>query len=202
MSIVPGTRGYENAIRSFVDASQALNFQETCKDFLDFLPDTPARILDAGAGAGQNSAALADMGYFVVAVEPMQQFLSAARNSYSSRQVTWLQDSLPLLRHLGDDKEQFEFILLDGVWHHLDDEERDRALKRLAHLLEHGGKCALSLRNGPPGTGTHVFPTNAEQTIRQAKKSGLTCVFRLENLPSILPNKEDVIWARIVLQKQ
>ena len=202
MSFVPGTQGYEKSIRLFVDASQALNFREVCKDFLEFLPVTPARILDAGSGAGQNSAALAEMGHSVVAIEPMEQFLSVAQNIYSHHQVTWLRDSLPLLQHLGEEKEQFEFILVDGVWHHLDEEERACALKRIVHLLTPDGKCGLSLRNGPPGIGTHVFPTEAEHTVQQARRLGTQCVFRIENLPSILPNKENVIWAHIVLQKQ
>lgn len=202
MSFVPGTQGYERAINSFIDASQALLFQEVCKDIFSFLPDVPARILDVGAGAGQNSAALAEMGYSVVAVEPMSQFLTAAHTTYSHLQVTWLQDSLPLLRQLGAEEEQFEFILVEAVWHHLNEEERACALVRLAHLLSDDGRCALSLRNGPPGLGTCVFSTDAENTVQQAKKLGMKCIYQATNLPSFLPNKENVLWSRIVLQKQ
>lgn len=202
MGYVPGTQGYAASVRAFVDAARALDFRQVCKALLNYLPETPARILDAGAGVGQNSAALAEMGYFVTAVEPMPQFLSAAQNSYSHRRITWLQDSLPLLRKLGTEKERFEFILVEGVWHHLNEEERACTLKRLAHLLTPDGRCALSLRNGPPGMGTRAFPTRAHHTIQQAQGSGLQCVFRVENLPSILPNKDDVSWARIVLQKR
>ena len=202
MGLVPGTQGYEKSVRTFVDVSQSLNFREVCKDFLSFLPLAPARMLDAGAGAGQNSAALAEMGHSIIAIEPMAEFLSAARSLYTHPQITWVQDSLPSLGHLGAGGEQFEFILVDGVWHHLNEEERACALERLAHLLNIGGRCAVSLRNGPPGLGTHVFPTEAEITVQQAKRLGMGCIFRAENLPSVLPDKEDVVWARIVLQKQ
>lgn len=201
MNFVPGTRGYEASVRSFADASRMLEFDEVCKDFLAFLPLASARVVDIGAGVGQNSAALAEMGHFVVAVEPLGQLLSIARASCSHPQITWLQDSLPLLRRLPPENQPFEFILVEAVWHHLDEVERVRALKSLASLLEPAGRCALSLRNGPPGIGTHVFPTETENTLEQAKRQGMECTFLAENLPSILPHKEDVTWTRIVLQK-
>ena len=59
----------------------------------------------------------------------------------------------------------------------------------------------MSLRNGPPGLGIHVFPTDADATIQQAAQVGLKCVYRADNLPSILANKQDVLWSRIVLEK-
>ena len=198
MSSVPGTRGYEASVRDFVEVSQALKFHEVCRDFLEYLPEPPARILDVGAGAGQNAAALARSGYQVTAIEPMAAFRSASQAAYPGLDVTWQEDSLPLLESLNE-QAPFDFILLDGVWHHLQAAERTEALSRLAGLLCSGGKCALSLRNGPAGMGTHVFPTSANETVRQAQATGLTCIFLRENLPSVLPNKEAVRWARIVL---
>ncbi len=202
MNPVPGTQGYGEAIGSFVDTSLGLDFHEVCKNFVEFLPSVPARILDAGAGAGQNAAALADLGHTVVAVEPMQAFLAAARANYPQQRITWIRDSLPSLECLGPETSRFDFILVDAVWHHLDEIERLCALRRFAELLRAGARCALSLRNGPAGIGTRVFPTDAEQTVRQAARFGMDCVMRIENMPSILPNKEDVTWARIVLQKR
>ncbi len=202
MSKVSGTEGYGRSINRFIDGCQALNFYEVCKDFLDFLPPVPGCVLDAGAGAGQNAAALAKIGYSVTAVEPMVGFLTAARTKYSKLSINWLMGSLPMLECLTSKENRFDFILVDGVWHHLDERERALAMERFAFLLNNGGKCALSLRNGPAGMGTYVHQTDADYTVKQANEWGLKCVFRLDNQPSILSNKENVKWARLVLQKK
>ncbi len=201
MNKVPGTEGYDNLINGFIETSQALSFYEVCKDFLEFLPPVPARILDVGAGAGQNSAALAELAYSVTAIEPMKAFLAAARHQYSTLPIAWLSGSLPELECLGANEGQFDFILVIGVWHHLSETERALAMKRIASLLCLGGKCALSLRNGPAGLGTCVYPTQASFTTKQAKKWGLDCILKLEDQPSIMGNKDKVKWTRLVFQK-
>ena len=66
---VRGTAGYERWISHFIENSQAFDFHEVCKSFIEFLPVAPANILDVGAGAGQNAMALAQMGHSVVAVD-------------------------------------------------------------------------------------------------------------------------------------
>ena len=201
MTFVPGIEGYERSVQRFVESSQALDFAEVCRDFLDHLPLLPGRVLDAGAGAGQNAAAIAKMGHLVVAIEPMADFLAAARATYANLPVTWIDDSLPKLQQLGSAPAQFDFILVDGVWHHLDEAARSRAISRFAFLLKPGGKCALSLRNGPAGMGTCIYPTDASCTLKQAQACGLECVFRLENQPSIFSHKKNVTWSRLVLLK-
>lgn len=201
MTEVPGIKGYDKFVSCFIESSQALCFYEVCKDFLEFLPSISGRVLDVGAGAGQNAATLAGLGYSVIAVEPMTEFLAAARIKYSDLPISWLNGSLPMIECLGSDRRKFDFILVIGVWHHLNEAERALAMERFASLLNSGGKCALSLRNGPPGIGTHVYQTDAGHTVKQAKKWGLKCIFRLEDQPSILRNKDDVKWARLVFQK-
>jgi len=198
---VPGSKGYERAILSFIEASQALEFSEVCSDFLRFLPDPPARVLDAGCGAGQNAAALAGRGFSVVAAEPMDAFLAAAREAYPRSDVVWLSDSLPELASIKVKDASFDFILVDGVWHHLTERERSRSLERFEGLLGPGGRCALSLRNGPPGLGTCVYPTSARDTVAEAARLDLECLLLLEDQPSMLPGKEHVVWSRVVLQK-
>jgi SAM-dependent methyltransferase len=202
MSKITGTKGYDRFVNCFIESSQSLAFNKACKDFIPFLPSRPSRVLDVGSGAGQNSAALAELEHSVVAVEPMPEFLAAARSKYPDLPITWLNGSLPMMDCLGSAPKKFELILVIGVWHHLNETERTLTMERFASLLNSGGKCALSLRNGPSGMGSHVYPTSASQTIKQAKKFGLDCVFIQENQPSIHKNKNDVTWARLVLQKK
>lgn len=201
MNPVTGTLGYEDVVESFISTSQALDFAQINEDFLRFLPDSPGLILDAGAGAGQNAAALARAGHSVVAAEPFLPFLQAARTSYGDLGITWLHDSLPLLQELAHPAGSFDFILVDGVWHHLNESERAASLERFAFLLKSGGHCALSLRNGPPGGGKHVFPTDSHATISLARRHGFLVTLHLENQPSKIPSKTQVTWSRLLLTK-
>ena len=197
---VQGTKGYERVIEEFVRSSQSLAFEETNADFIPFLPINPSRVLDAGCGAGQNAAALARLGHSVTAVDPMPDFLEAAKNNYRDSNISWANDSLPSLASMETDW-TFEFVLIDGVWHHLSATERMASLERVSHLLLEGGRCAISLRNGPAGAGTHLFPTNVEETIATASKFGLSCIFRIENQSSLMPGKDAVKWARLVFER-
>ncbi len=201
MNRVPGTTGYEKVVDRFVELSQALDFRETNKPFLEFIPAIPSRVLDAGSGAGQNAAALSRLGHSVVAVEPMPEFLSAARSAYADLDVVWIDDRLPRLETLGAAPGQFDFILVQAVWHHLDEAERVVCMARLSKLLDAGGACAISLRNGPAGGGTHVFATDGRTTPALAGECGLEVVLQLANQPSLLKNKLDVTWTHMAFRK-
>jgi len=199
--MLAGTQGYKRFTDLFIESSQALDFNVACKDFLSFLPTSPANILDIGAGAGQNAAALAKLGHKVTAIEPMPEFLSSAQTTYKDLNVKWLNDSLPELTCISPNDPYFDFVLINAVWHHLNDVEREFAATRLSTLIIPGGRCALSLRNGPAGMGTRVYPTNSDSTIQQFKAKGFNCILHLQDQPSIYSHKKDVNWSRIVLQK-
>jgi SAM-dependent methyltransferase len=199
---VAGTAGYEKVVDQFIEASQALDFSLVNRHFLAFLPVGGGRVLDAGAGAGQNAAALAKRGYSVVAVEPMPAFLNAARLAYEDLGVVWIEDSLPLLEKLGATIGQFDFVLVQAVWHHLDEAEREQGMARLAALLDDGGAGAISLRHGPAGAGKHVFPTDGRKTAALANRCGLDIVLHLADQPSLMKNKPGVTWTHMVFRKR
>ncbi|MCF2859167.1 class I SAM-dependent methyltransferase [Pseudoalteromonas sp. SMS1] len=200
--MVSGTQGYEKVVDAFATASFNLKFEEINQDFLSLLPTRPARVLDAGSGVGQNAAALAQLGYDVVAVEPLQLFLSKAVSQYPSLKVQWLNDSLPELANVSVKEGSFDFVLLDGVWHHLNLCERRRCIERLASLMSEGAICAISLRHGPAGAGTHVYPTRSSELLDYANEFGFVVVLNLENQPSKMPNKAQVTWSRVALKKR
>ena len=200
--MVSGTVGYEKYISLFIENSQTLDFNVVCKDFIPFLPVKNSNILDLGAGAGQNSAALAKLGFNVTAIEPMEAFLNAGMDTYKSTLIEWHHDSLPDITCLNSHQEKFDFVLIDAVWHHLNEAERERSASRISTLIEENGKCALSLRNGPSGIGTRVFPTNSNDTINLFERYGFKCIFKLINQASVLPHKEEVKWSRLVFEKK
>ena len=197
-----GIEGYERHLSLFIESSQALDFHVVCKDFVEFLPSKKSRVLDVGSGAGQNAAALDELGFEVTAIEPMHEFRRSAQGIYEKTPVKWLDGSLPELSCLETGIEKFDFVLIEGVWHHLNEIEQEKAAVRISEILNPKGKCAISLRNGPPGLGSRVYPTDPSHTKQLFGDLGFNCIFKKENVDSILPNKKDVKWSRIVLQKR
>lgn len=199
MVTVLGTKGYTEAFSKFIEAEESLDFYKLNKCFLEFLPPFPGSILDLGCGTGRDAAALAVMGHTVVAVEPTTAFLEAAKKLHTSSSIRWLADSLPHLNSL--QTETFDFILCQGVWQHIDDDERLQGFARVAELLKPDGVFALTLRHGPPGVGTHYFDVDINTMLSYAKQFALEEVLRLEHLPSILPNKKAVTWTWLAFKK-
>lgn len=195
-----GVAGYGSAIEEFTTASQRLRFEEVCSAFLPYLPRAGAAVLDAGSGVGQNAAWLSRMGYRVDAVEPFAPFRRAAVEVYGRHGVRWIMDSLPYLESLGTVGDRYSFILVEGVWHHLDPSERIAGLERLGALLQARGVLCVSLRHGPPGVGTRVFPTDADETIEASKAFGFRSVAVQRRAPSVIPGKTNVTWSRVTLQ--
>ncbi|MEM7207491.1 MAG: methyltransferase domain-containing protein [Pseudomonadota bacterium] len=200
MNDVAGTLGYEDSADRFLALSRSLDFFTVCHSFVPYLPQVGAHVLDVGAGAGQNAAALARVGYTVTAIEPLQTFLTSAKEHYSDLNIQWRQDFLPVLNCL-DNNTKFEFVLVEGMWHHLNERERELSATRLAEIVKPSGVCAISLRHGPAGLGTCVHPIDREKTIVDFQAAGFNCIHKSVNQSSYLPNKENVRWDRIVLEK-
>lgn len=201
MAEVDGISGYSEVASRFCELSESIDFREIHGCILRFLPKPGAMILDVGAGSGRDAAALAAMGHNVVAVEPMGQFLSEARAQHSSPKIRWISGSLPGLRELPAGPNQFDFVLCHAVWQHLSNGARTEAMARVATLLKPRGLFALGLRHGPPGAGTHYFPSGVAETVALAATANLAVELCLEDQPSLLPNKTDVTWTRLVFRK-
>jgi len=199
---IKGAAGYAAVVERFVEATEAIAFSQLHEAFLPFIPARPSQVLDVGAGTGRDAAVLAAMGHEVVAVEPTPAFLAAARRLYDAPNICCVSDALPELSSLGPSTERFDFVLASAMWHHLDAAEQDASLTRIATMLKAGGVFALSLRHGPAGVGTHVFPTDGLATIRTAEHVGLTPVLYKLRQPSMMPGKPDVTWTRLVFEKR
>lgn len=195
---VPGIRGYARAVQEFTKATLAIDFADLHRDFLSFIPRKISRLLDAGAGIGRDASVFCGMGHDVTAAEPADELRMTGMELYASFDIRWVNDALP---ELGSLDGEFDFILASGVWHHLNGEQQRQAISRIAQLLSSGGVFALTLRNGPAGAGTHVFPTDGKQTVENAENAGLKTLLLLENQPSLMKHKENVRWTKLVFQK-
>ncbi len=200
--IVNGTEGYAEVIQQYVKITEEISFDILHKEFLKYIPSPKSLILDIGAGSGRDAYELSLRGHNVIAVEPLAEFRLAGNEIYQSENLKWIDDALPDLNHLSVYDNQVDFILSSSVWHHLNEKEQESGLKRIAQLLKPNGIFAISLRNGPAGAGTHVFPTNLQQTIKNAAKAQLEVLFKIDKQDSLLKNKEKVKWSRLVLIKR
>lgn len=197
---VKGTEGYAAASERFIAATHSITFHDLHQSILEYIPTFPAHILDIGSGIGRDAAVFAARGHTVVAVEPTRRFLSVAQTLYGDG-IEWINDSLPCLLSLEDRWESFDFVLVSAVWHHIDPNERRIALSRITNLLKSTGIVAFSLRHDPAGVGTHIFPTDGQETVRDAERVNLKPLLVLENQPSLIHGKENVTWTRVVLQR-
>ena len=201
MGKVKGTAGYERIIGRFVEATETVDFFELHKPFLRFIPSHSCRVLDLGAGVGRDASVLASLGHKVSAVEPMREFLTLAKSRYESPSIEWIEDSLPELIKFEDSLDRYDFVLASAVWHHLDEIERSHATARIRALTRSGGYFAVSLRHGPAGGGTHVFPIDGNKTVAIAEAVGFDLRLHLRDQPSLIHGKDQVRWSKLVFQR-
>ncbi len=141
----------------------------------------PCAMADIGAGTGRDAEWFSARGFAVTAVEPTDGLRHVGERRPGAK-VDWLSDTLPRLSRLAG--RQFGFILLNGVWHHLDADERDRALSRLYELTQPGGRLLMSLRRGADLPGKPVERVEAEIEIARARDAGFALI-RRQDAPSV-----------------
>jgi len=197
----PGIAGYEEKGEALFARFESLSFDAVHARLRHLFPPPPARVLDVGAGSGRDAAALAAAGHRVTAVEPSSALRERAIARHASPRIAWLDDGLPDLGSLPADA-AFDLVLLSGVWHHLDAEERDRAMRRLAALLSPGGRLLLSLRHGPAMPDRRVFAVDAEESCRQARAADLAKVLEAQGESIQAENRAaGVTWTFLAFER-
>ena len=164
----------------------------------DFLPP-PCRVLDAGAGTGRDAAWLADMGYRVVAMEPVAAFREFGHVHHASPGIRWIDDRLPAcaaVRRLG---RRYGLILAGGVWMHLRAAEQPVAMKYLSGLLGRGGRLVITLRHGPATDARRMRSVAGKDVGRQAKAAGLVLVGDASSPDGF--DRGQISWQALVFEK-
>jgi len=198
---VSGTEGYAETAGRFAERAESVSFAKLHAKVLHLMPPPPGSVLDIGSGTGRDAAQFAAMGYRVVAAEPVVELRTKAQELHPSRQIEWLDDSLPDLTTLVAREAQFDLIMLTAVWMHLDAAQRRHAMPRLACLLRPQGVMILSLRHGPVPVGRLMYEVSADETAALAGNEGLRPRLRLEDQPSQLAGKSDVTWTLLAFAK-
>ena len=165
-----------------------------------FLPRSGTQVLDIGAGTGRTAAWLAQAGSRVTAVEPVAAFRTAGQARFQQAPIRWIDDSLPDLKQTIALDEQFDTIILCGVWHHITPHHRSIAVHRMRRLLNATGRIILSLRHGPAAPGLTTFAIDPDDTLALAKTCGLTLEYQTTSA-SVQPKNQTngVTWTWLVL---
>lgn len=182
--------GYQASAPLLIAPYEALSCREIYQHVLDLLPGVPSRVVDIGAGTGRDAAWLAGQGHQVTAVEPVPAFRAAGRGLHPDDGIIWCDDRLPGLASIPS-TQQFDLLLLGGVWQHLSPAEREEAWPNLRNLMAPGALMILSVRHGPGAAGRPVFPV-LDQDVRDAARNlGLTIVRQVQ-AGSIQPGNQAV----------
>ncbi len=112
--------------------------------------------------------------------------------------ITWIDDSLPDLGKVHARGERFDLIMLTAVWMHLDSDQREHAMARIAGLLQPGALVTLLLRHGPVSAGRRMFDVSATETSALAARHGLETVHDSER-PALLGGSA-VWWSVLALR--
>ena len=193
-----GTQGYGETADALVKQYESLSFTDVHRDTLHLIPPTPSRVLDVGAGTGRDAAALAALGHTVVAVEPTPELRAHGQRLHRDAAITWIDDALPDLDKVHARGERFDLVLLTAVWMHLDSGQRERAMARIAGLLQPGGLVTLLLRHGPVPAGRRMFEVSAAETRALADHHGLKTIHDSER-PALLGGSA-VWWSVLALR--
>jgi SAM-dependent methyltransferase len=198
---VSGTEGYAEQAATLVEQYESIRFTDLHREVFHLIPPIPSYVLDIGAGTGRDAAGFAAMGYRVVAVEPTAGLRTRAAALHPSPRIEWVDDSLPDLREVAARGELFDVIMLTAVWMHLDASQRQRALPKIAHLMQIGGVMVMSLRHGPAPAGRRMFEVSAEETAELAKAEGLSVQLILKNQAASF-GRTSVRWTRLAFLKR
>ncbi|WP_157017555.1 class I SAM-dependent methyltransferase [Mesorhizobium xinjiangense] len=185
--------GYAASCGELIPRFERFSSAELLRHVSDLLPDRPSWIADIGAGTGRDAAWLAQQGHQVVAVEPVAELRRAGMDLHPEPGIEWLDDRLPALSRLRP-RGPFDVVLLNGVWHHLEEEERHIAMAAVASTTRRGGLLVMSLRHGPGAKDRPAYPLQADDTIGLAANAGFDLVRRMETDSVQAANRAAGVW--------
>ncbi|MEL8055338.1 MAG: class I SAM-dependent methyltransferase [Pseudomonadota bacterium] len=194
--------GYAHEAPNLLIRYEQLRHHEVHAAWLDWLPQAPSQIIDIGAGTGRDAGWFASQGHDVVAVEPTNELRLGGQALHPEPNIHWLDDRLPHLTKVRALDQDFDMALMNGVWMHLDEDERTIAMPHIAGLLRPSGRLILNLRHGPVPQGRRMFDVSGEETTALADKVGLRPLMCTTTASIQAGNiRRGVTWTNLVFEK-
>lgn len=198
---VDGTKGYGLDAADLVRRFEQVKSAEKYSFVHHLIPRRPSRVMDVGSGSGVDSAWFASLGHQVLAVEPTAELRRCAIALHPSRNIRWIDDHLPHLRSVIALDETFDFIVVAGVWAHLEERQRRDSLRALASLLSPNAVLVISIRQGIAPALRPTFSVPREAELAAAQSCDLHAIIDVER-PSLqgVNRAAGVTWRWLALQ--
>ena len=196
-------KGYAADAHKLIPRYEAVEPSTLFAPVAHLLPQGARKVIDIGAGTGAAAAWFAQLGQHVLAVEPVAAFRKAGKRLHKSPNIEWLDDCLPDLAATRERREVFDLVLLSAVWHHLDSDQRQRAMSNLVGLMAAGGVLVISLRKGPGALNRACYDVRPEELAGVAKAEGLQLEF-CQSVGSVQDANRaaGVMWTWMVFRSQ
>lgn len=195
---------YNQKAQQYFDQYQQLSFDSAHAAWTHLLPSSrrPSRAIDIGAGSGRDAAALAALGWHVLAIEPSEGLRRLGEAATANANVDWLSDELPHLPVLHELHHGISasLILISAVWMHLTADEQATALPVLTHLLGPNGLLVITLRHGPSPDERIFYETDSAVLKAHGESLGLETVLLTSDDDKL--QRSDVFWETIVFRKK
>jgi len=153
-------QGLYNSIA--VDYSKAIIPKRWAKEYDKFIKllVLPEKILDLGCAAGRDSEILSRDGFKVVGVDFSIKLLEIARKQFPN-----IDFRLADIRSLPFEKDTFDAIYANAVFHHLKKEDMEKSLLEWSRVLKKNGIFYLSTKTGEGLKKTRDFLSEKERSF-------------------------------------
>lgn len=190
---------YAEEADALIPSFEAISSADVLAPVMAWLPSTPRRIIDIGAGTGRDAAWLAARGHTVLAVEPVAGFREAGMRLHAHPRIRWCEDTLPSLARITETG--FDLILMVAAWHHIAPEDRPPALRRLRQLVSPDGRLLMSIRHGPAPPARTGFASDAVASSELAIQAGFSLLAsRRVASVSVANRAAGVTWTWLALR--
>lgn len=200
--LISGTEGYADEAPLLFERYEKIEFSKAHGPVQHLFPTKPSDIVDIGAGTGRDAAHMALQGHSVLAVEPTSELREPAALMRPSQNLDWLNDSLPNLSELLKRGKTYDVVMLNAVWMHLDERQRNVGMRNIAMLTHLGSRVFMSLRHGLVPKGRRMFEVSGDETVRLAEQHGFDSLVNARSASIQNENKAaGVSWTHVVLER-
>jgi SAM-dependent methyltransferase len=182
----------------FAHAYNSIDPFELYKEWVHLIPQTPGLVLDVGAGSGRDANWLANQGHEVYAIEPSSGMRQVGQKVFPNPKIQWIDDSLPNLKKVFNLNLKFNMILLNAVWMHIHEKNREKSIQTLSSLLAPHGILILTLRKGFCNDDRTMYKVEPEEVNQLAKQNKLKTILQFKNNDKM--KRPDISWITIILE--